>query len=296
MRFRHTIAREHELRGIGLHSGAPVRLRLIPAAAETGVVFVRTDAGGASVPADLDFAGPSFYATVLEKDGVTVSTVEHLMAALVAFEVDDVRVELDGPEIPILDGSARPFVDALLAAGRTQLPVPRQYLTIIRPIEVTHEEKRIAVYPCAEFRITYAIDFDHAALGYQELTASLWGEGVFAEKLAPARTFTLEREVEALRRLGLARGGSLENAVVVGEQGVLNAALRFPDEFVRHKMLDLTGDLSLLGRPIRGHVVAYRAGHDLHGRLARRIRQSRADWYLSAWTDGVQGAEARASA
>ena len=287
MEYRHTLAAERSLEGIGLHTGARIQVRLLPAPAESGVVFVRTDAGGVTIPADLDWAGPSFYATVLAKDGLTVSTIEHLMAALYALQIDDVRVELDGPEIPILDGSSLPFVRLILDAGREELPVRRSYLTIVRPIEVHQEEKRIAIYPWPEYRVTYAIDFEHPLLGYQELTASLWGAEAFAEKLAPARTFVLEREVEALRRMGLARGGSLDNAVVLGQEGILNPGLRFEDEFVRHKMLDLTGDLSLLGKPVRGHVVAYRAGHDLHGRLARRIRERRDCWYLAPWSEPV---------
>jgi UDP-3-O-[3-hydroxymyristoyl] N-acetylglucosamine deacetylase len=278
MLFRQTIGAERGVRGVGLHSGADVSLRLLPAAPGTGIVFVRTDAGGIEIPADLDAAGPSFYATVLGREGVVVSTVEHLMAALYALQVDDLRAEVNGPEIPILDGSSRPFVDLLLDAGLVTSQVPRLYVTIIRPIEVVLDDKRIAVFPCSEYRVTYAIEFDHP---------SVWGRESFIEKLAPARTFALEREVDALRRAGLARGGSLDNAVVVGEAGILNPPLRFDDEFVRHKMLDLTGDLSLLGRPLRGHVVAYRAGHDLHGRLARRIRQSPADWYLAPWTEAV---------
>ncbi len=282
---RQTLAREASIEGIGVHTGARSRVRLVPAEAETGVVFVRTDAGGVAIPATLEFTGASFYATVLSKGGVTVSTVEHLMAALYALQVDDVRVEIEGPEVPILDGSSRPFVEAILDAGTAEHAVPRQYITIVRPVVVSREEKRISVHPCREYRVTYAIDFEHPALGYQELTASLWGRDAFAEKLAPARTFTFEREVAALKAAGLARGGSLENAVVLGEDRLLNDGLRFPDEFVRHKMLDLTGDLSLLGFPLRGHVVAYRAGHDLHARLARRIHESRHCWYLAPWTD-----------
>jgi len=296
MLHRQTLAQETAIEGIGLHSGLRVRLRLVPVEAETGIVFVRTDAGGAVVPADLEWAGPCYYATVLSKDGVSVSTIEHLMAALYALQIDDIRVELDGPEVPILDGSSRPFVEAILAAGRRELPVIRQYLTMIRPVEITEEEKTIAVFPCPEYRVTYAIGFDHPLLGYQELTASPWGTEAFAEKLAPARTFVLEREVEALRSKGLAKGGSLENAVVLGENGVLNSGLRFPDEFVRHKMLDLTGDLSLLGRPLRGHVIAYRAGHDLHGKLARRIRQRSDSWYLAPWTGEAAAQKAVAPA
>lgn len=285
MLFRQTLKRDVHVEGIGLHTGEPVRMSLRRAQAGTGVVFVRTDRDAAEIPATLDHAGPSFYATVIEKKGVTVSTIEHLMAALYALQVDDVRIELDGPEVPILDGSSRPFVEMILDAGREPLAVPREYLTIVRTIELEHEEKRIAVYPCREFRITYAIEFSHPVLGYQELTASLWGAEAFAEKLAPARTFTFETEVEALRRAGLAKGGSLDNAVVLGSERPLNDSLRFPDEFVRHKMLDLTGDLSLLGRPMRGHVVAYRAGHDLHARLARRIRERRDCWFLAPWSE-----------
>jgi UDP-3-O-[3-hydroxymyristoyl] N-acetylglucosamine deacetylase len=214
------------------------------------------------------------------------------MAALYALQVDDLRVVLEGPEVPILDGSSKPFVDAIVEIGRRELPVLRQYLNIVRPVEVVHDEKRISVHPCSEYRVTYAIEFDDPVLGYQELTASLWGEASFPEKLAPARTFTFQKEVEALRGRGLALGGSLENAVVIGEEGILNPSLRYPDEFVRHKMLDLTGDLSLLGYPIRGHVVALRAGHDLHARLARKIWAARDSWFLAPWPEATPDDEA----
>jgi UDP-3-O-[3-hydroxymyristoyl] N-acetylglucosamine deacetylase len=282
---RQTLASEVTLEGVGLHTGKPARARLVPAEADTGIVFVRTDVGGVRIPATLDHAGPSFYATVLQRDGVRVTTIEHLMAALYALQIDDLQVELDGEEPPILDGSSRPFVDAVLAAGRAELPLDRQYMTLVRPIAVSELEKRIAAYPAPEYRVTYAIDFDHPLLGYQELSVRLWREGDFAEKLAPARTFTFEEDVARLRRQGLALGGSLGNALVIGEDRILNPELRFPDEFVRHKMLDLTGDLSLLGRPLCAHVVAYRAGHDLHARLARRIWNSRDSWYLTPWVE-----------
>jgi UDP-3-O-[3-hydroxymyristoyl] N-acetylglucosamine deacetylase len=285
MRYRNTLASAATVEGVALHSGKIVRARLLPAPAESGIVFVRSDRGGIEIPARLEFAGPSFYATVLERDGVSVSTIEHLMAALYALQVDDLRVELDGPEVPILDGSSKPFVDVVLRAGREQLPALRQYINVVRPLEVFEGEKRISVHPCPEYRVTYAIEFEDPVLGYQELTASLWGDASFPEKLAPARTFTFRREVEALRARGLALGGSLENAVVIGEEGILNPPLRFPDEFVRHKMLDLTGDLSLLGAPLRGHVVALRAGHDLHARLARRIHEARDSWFLAPWAE-----------
>ncbi|HEX6853568.1 MAG TPA: UDP-3-O-acyl-N-acetylglucosamine deacetylase, partial [Candidatus Polarisedimenticolaceae bacterium] len=182
--------------------------------------------------------------------------------------------------------SSLPFVEALLEAGPVERDVERLFIHVVRPIELAHGEKTISVHPAAEYRVTYAIDFDHPNLGYQELTVSLWGGDAFRTKLAPARTFTFESEVEALRKAGLALGGSLENAVVVGERGILNPGLRFPDEFVRHKMLDLTGDLSLLGRPLLGHVVAYRAGHDLHARLARKIHGTPDAWFLAPFAAG----------
>ncbi len=291
---RQTLASTVAIEGVGLHSGRPIRLTLRPAKAGSGVVFVRSDLGGAEVPATLENAGPSFYATVIERDGVSITTIEHLMAALYALQVDDVRAELDGPEVPILDGSSQPFVDAIGRAGREELPVRRDYLNLIRPLELEVDDKKIAAYPAREYRVTYAIDFDHPVLGYQELSVSLWREGTFAKKLAPARTFTFERDVAALRKKGLALGGSLDNAVVLGDRGILNEELRFPDEFVRHKILDLTGDLSLLGWPLRAHVVAYRAGHDLHSRLARLIGEARDCWYLAPWSEESPNLEAAA--
>ncbi len=281
MMRRRTLASQISLRGIGLHSGQPAVMHLVPAEAGTGIVFVRSDAGGVKIPATLEYAGPSFYATVLQRDGLQVCTIEHLMAALYALQVDDLYVELDGPELPILDGSSRPFVRAIRDVGFEELSVERQYMTLTRPVVVSEKDKRIAAYPSPEYRVTYAIDFDHPLLGYQELSVGLWREGDFEEKLAPARTFTFEHEVEFLRRKGLALGGSLDNALVLGADRLLNPELRFPDEFVRHKMLDLTGDLSLLGRPLCAHVVAYRAGHDLHTRLARRIWNATDCWYLA---------------
>ena len=287
MKKRRTLASPWALSGVGLHSGRPVHMRLVPAPAGSGIVFVRTDLGGTRIPALIENAGPSFYATVLEKDGATVSTIEHLMAALYAMQIDDLEVELDAAEAPILDGSSKPFVEGILSAGYEENGVDRQYIHVAKPLTVTHEEKQISVHPCPEYRVTYAIEFNHPAMGYQELTASLWRQDEFVEKIAPARTFTFEHEVQALRERGLALGGSLENAVVIGKAGLLNPPLRFPDEFVRHKMLDLTGDLSLLGRPLRGHVVAYRAGHDLHGKLARAIEDAKDAWYLAPWTESA---------
>jgi UDP-3-O-[3-hydroxymyristoyl] N-acetylglucosamine deacetylase len=280
---RQTIASVVALQGIGLHSGRQARLRLLPAEARTGIVFVRTDAHDARIPATLAHLAPSRYATVLECAGQRVGTVEHLMAALSALRVDDLIVELDGPEPPILDGSSLPFVEAIARAGLRPLEVEREYLTLTRTIEVSEEDKRISAHPWFDFRVTYAIDFEHPLLGYQDLSVSVWREDDFRDKLAAARTFTFEDEVAELRRRGLALGGSLDNALVLGRDKLLNPDLRFADEFVRHKILDLTGDLALLGHPLRAHVVAYRAGHDLHTRLARRILEARDSWYLAPW-------------
>lgn len=294
--MRQTIGDALVFDGIGLHSGQAVHMRLVPAAAGSGIVFVRQDVNGLTIPATLSQVGPSFYATVLEKDGYQVSTIEHLMAALYALQIDDLRIEIDSGELPILDGSARPFVDAIARVGSVELSLEREYITLVRPIVVSQEEKRIAAYPSHEFRVTYAIDFEHPLVGYQELSVRLWHEDDFRIKLSGARTFTFEQDVEQLRSRGLALGGSLDNALVIGEDRILNPDLRYPDEFVRHKMLDLIGDLSLLGRPLRAHVVAYRAGHDLHGRLARRIWEAKDGWYLAPGPErnGESGAAADA--
>jgi len=281
---RQTIASTVTLRGVGLHSGRAARLRLVPAQAGAGIVFVRTDAGDVRIPATLDSLAPSRYATVLEHGGSRVSTIEHLMAALSALRVDDLIVEIDGPEPPILDGSSLPFLDAVAEAGLRPLEVEREYLTLTRTIELSEGDKLISAHPWVDFRVTYAIDFDHPLLGYQDLSVSVWREDDFRTKLAAARTFTFEDEVAELRRRGLALGGTLDNALVLGRDRLLNPELRFPDEFVRHKILDLTGDLALLGHPLRAHIVAYRAGHDLHTRLARRILEAQDSWYLAPWS------------
>ncbi len=284
MYYQKTLSSTTDCRGTGLHTGRNVHLVLCPAPENTGVVFVRKDLDDFEITALLPNLGKANYATCLEKNGVSISTAEHLLAALYALGVDNVRVEIDGSEVPIMDGSSVPFVHLIHKAGLSEQSEPRKYIVITRAISVEEEEdKRVSIFPCNEYRVTYAIDFEHPVLGYQELTASLWGVEAFTEKIAPARTFTLEREIDSLKKAGLARGGSLENAVVISEDGILNESLRFRDEFVRHKMLDLTGDLSLLGRPIRGHVIAYRAGHDLHTRLATKITEEKDSWYLSEW-------------
>jgi UDP-3-O-[3-hydroxymyristoyl] N-acetylglucosamine deacetylase len=269
MIYRRTLRREVACTGIGLHSGKPVRLRLLPAPAEHGIRFARTDVG-VEIPATLAHIGSQDHATTLSHDGVSVGTVEHLLAALSGLGVDDVRVEVDGPEVPVLDGSAAPFVILLHEAGLRPLAVPRLLLRVVAPVEVRHGAKAARLVPADHFEVSYTIGFDHPLLRHQQVSLRLTPRA-FTEAIAPARTFGFLREVEMLRRSGLALGGSLENAVVIGETGVLNNKLRFEDEFVRHKVLDAVGDLALLGRPLLGRLEATRAGHALHAAVAQKL-------------------------
>jgi len=267
--YRRTLRREVACTGIGLHSGRPVRLRLVPAPAEHGVRFVRTDVD-VEIPATLSHIGSQDHATTLNRDGVSIGTVEHLLAALFGLGIDDVRVEVDGPEVPVLDGSAAPFVILLHEAGLRPLAVPRQLLRVVQPVEVVHGTKFARLVPSDHFEVGYTIGFDHPLLRHQSFALRVTPRS-FGEQIAPARTFGFLREVELLRKSGLALGGSLENAVVIGETGVLNNKLRFDDEFVRHKILDAVGDLALLGHPLVGRLEASRAGHALHAAVAKRL-------------------------
>jgi len=268
MTAQHTIKRQVSCAGIGLHSGQKVTLTLKPAAADTGIRFRRTDLGR-EIPARLDQVATCSYATVLGHDGATVETVEHLLAALMATGIDNVVIELSQREVPIMDGSSAPFLFLLQEAGRKALTAPRRVIKVLRPVQVTSGDKRMAVYPSDHFKISYTISFDHPLLKHQTRTERIT-EATFTDHLAAARTFGFLKEVEWMRQQGLALGGSLDNAIVIGDTGVLNA-LRFEDEFVRHKMLDAVGDLALLGHPLIGHVVAHRAGHQLHTDLGRAL-------------------------
>jgi UDP-3-O-[3-hydroxymyristoyl] N-acetylglucosamine deacetylase len=218
-------------------------------------------------------------ATGLARNDVAVETVEHLLAALVSMNIDNVLIELNSPEVPIMDGSAAPFIYLIQEAGVKSLQTPRQYLKIVRPIAISRGDKRIALYPSDHFKVTYSISYDHPLLRHQSRTLRITEES-FAEEVAPARTFTFLKDVEMLRQNGLALGGSLDNAIVLGETGVLNNALRFEDEFVRHKILDAVGDLALVGYPVIGHLVAHRAGHALHTEFAAKILEETPSWRL----------------
>jgi UDP-3-O-[3-hydroxymyristoyl] N-acetylglucosamine deacetylase len=279
MNGQRTLRRAISCVGIGLHSGNKVQLSLKPAGPGSGIRFRRIDLGGLEVPASVQHLAGIQLATALSHNAVSVETVEHLLAALVSLNIDNVLVELNSPEVPIMDGSAAPFVYLIQEAGIKVQPEPRTYLKIVRPIAMSRGDKRIALYPSDHFKVTYSISFDHPLLRHQSRTLRSTEE-TFSEEIAPARTFTFLKDVEMLRQNGLALGGSLDNAIVLGETGVLNNALRFEDEFVRHKILDAVGDLALVGYPVVGHLVAHRAGHGLHTEFAARILEASDCWRL----------------
>jgi UDP-3-O-[3-hydroxymyristoyl] N-acetylglucosamine deacetylase len=276
MTFQRTLRRQVACAGIGLHSGHKVNLTLKPAAADTGIRFRRSDLG-VDIPASVAHVGGTNHATCLSVNGAAVETVEHLLAAITCMGLDNAVVELDHREVPVMDGSSAPFVYLIQEAGLRTLAAPRRYLKVTRPITLSRGEKLISLYPSDDFKVTYSISFDHPLLRHQSHTMRV-DENAFVDEIAPARTFGFLHEVELLRQQGLALGGSLENAIVLSETGVLNPQLRYEDEFVRHKILDAIGDLSLVGYPIIGHLVAHRAGHALHTAFAKRILEERDAW------------------
>ena len=273
MRLQTTLARTVSVAGVGLHSGLEVRATLRPAPAGRGIVFVRTDIGVA-IPAVADAAGRLDFATSLGERGRDIGTVEHLLSAAVGLGLDNLTVEVDGPEVPILDGSSAPWVAEILSAGLVSLGSAARPFAVTKTITVHGPGgKWIEIRPAKDLRVSYSIDFPHPAVGRQSISLVLTPE-TYAAHLAPARTFGFLAEYDYLRSKGLARGASEDNCIVVGEDTVLNGNLRFADEFVRHKVLDLVGDLALVGRPVVGHVVAHRAGHALHAALAKEIRHT----------------------
>jgi UDP-3-O-[3-hydroxymyristoyl] N-acetylglucosamine deacetylase len=271
-----------------LHSGQKVTLSLKPARAGTGIRFCRADLGGVEIPATVGNVDRLHYATGLALDAGSVETVEHLLAALVSLGVDNVIVELNQAEVPIMDGSAASFVYLVHEAGLKRLTRARRYLKVLRPVSLSRGDKRIALYPSDHFKVTYSISFDHPLLRHMTHTLRVTQES-FVDEIAPARTFGFLKEVELLRQKGLAMGGSLDNAIVLGDTGVLNNSLRFEDEFVRHKILDAIGDLALVGYPVIGHLVAHRGGHELHAAFAEKLLQESDAWRVveSSTVDGA---------
>jgi len=283
--YQHTVASSATLSGIGLHTAVGVKLRLAHAPANTGIVFRRTDLEDFKIEARARNVALVSYATSLMKKGVLISTTEHLLSALAAAGVDNAFIDIDNLEVPIIDGSALPFWRLIQQAGLKPQRARRSYLKVLRPVEVVEGERKIAVRPADRLRITCRIAFSHPLIG-EQMMDFVPHNGGYEAAIAPARTFGFLEEVEILRKSGLVRGGSLENAVVLTRDGVMNPeGLRFPDEFCRHKILDLIGDLALLGHPLIGHVVAERAGHAMHYSLVSRLLREKDSWRL---VDGAQ--------
>lgn len=275
MYLQRTIRKRVSVHGIGLHKGQPASLAFRPAPPDTGIHVVRVDLPGSpSIPVRAENIQATSLATTLGGPQFSVSTVEHCLSALAAFRIDNLFIELTGPEIPIGDGSAKVFMEALLQAGFAEQEEPRRYLYITEPIFYGESDKHAYVVPYSGLRVTCTIDFPHACIGRSRMDVDI-NETSFTRDVGPARTFGFLKDVEAMRARGLALGGSLENAVVVGDDGVVNPeGLRYEDEFVRHKVLDALGDLVTLGRPLLGHVVLFKAGHDIMSKLVKKILAS----------------------
>lgn len=276
-----TIGESFNVNGVGLHSNSAVGVRVKPAPAYTGYIFRRSDLNDFEIPASPQYVTHVSYATTLMKSGVMISTVEHLLSALLGCGVDNAIIEVDSLEVPILDGSSKPWADLIERAGLVELEAPRAYLRVLKRVEVSEKSRVMSIEPAGEFRITCEIDFDHPLVGRQRREIG-FSNGSYAREIAPARTFGFVEEIEMLRQNGLARGGSLENAIALTRDGMLNAEpLRFEDEFVRHKILDIIGDLALAGMPILGHVRASRSGHGLHTMLLSTLLRDPEAWEVT---------------
>ena len=281
-----TIGESFSADGVGLHSNSTVGVWVRPAPAYTGYVFRRTDLNDFEIPASPQYVTHVSYATTLMKSGVMISTVEHLLSALLGCGMDNAIIEVDSLEVPILDGSSKPWADLIERAGLVELEAPRAYLRVLKRIEVSEKNRVMSIEPADEFRITCEIDFDHPLVGLQRREIG-FSDGSYAREIAPARTFGFVEEIEMLRQNGLARGGSLENAIALTRDGMLNPEpLRFEDEFVRHKILDIIGDLALAGMPILGHVRASRSGHGLHTMLLSTLLRDREAWEVTSSPPG----------
>ena len=276
-----TIGRAVDTSGLGLHTGVEVRVRLRPAPPDTGYIFLRADLDGFEIPATVEHVSHSSYATTLMRKGVTLSTVEHLLAALSGGGVDNCYVEVDNLEIPIMDGSSESFTELIEQAGVTQQPAARRALRVRECVAVADGNRRISVEPHDGYEIDCLIDFAHPLIGRQQLNFDALAPGGFGREIGWARTVGFTEEIEALRRANLIRGGSLDNAIVLTPDGMLNEKpLRRPDEFVRHKILDIIGDLALLGMPLLGLVRAERSGHLLHASLMSKLLRDDSAWEI----------------
>jgi UDP-3-O-[3-hydroxymyristoyl] N-acetylglucosamine deacetylase len=288
--FQTTIVRAASAEGVGLHTGVFGHIRLMPAPPDTGIVFRRTDLDNFPIEAQWHNVARVSYATSLMKQGVLLSTTEHLLAAIYSCEIDNVYIDIDSIEVPILDGSAEPFMQMLEHAGVRRLRRKRRYLKILQPLEVVEGDRRIGIYPASEFHVRCYVDFPHPLVGQQEVEMVVSPQ-TFRHLLARARTFCFERDIEPLRSMGLIRGGSLDNAIVLTGEGVMNGPLRFPDEFGRHKALDLIGDLALAGLPLLARVEAHKAGHALHTQLVSRLLADPSLWTIATDDSAPAGME-----
>ena len=272
-----TIRSAVECSGVGLHSGAPVSMQILPAPPGTGIVFRRVDLDGFQIEANSRNVARVSYATSLMKKGVLISTTEHLLSAFTGVGIDNAIVELDNLELPILDGSALPFVELIQKAGIRKQRRPRRFMKILREVEMREGNKFISVYPADKYSVSYSINFPHPLIGKETFQVELTN-GSYLRNIAAARTFGSRADEKAMRNMGLIRGASRDNCIVLTRDGIENGPLRFADEFVRHKILDLVGDLALLGKPILGKIVADRAGHAMHTALVSRILRDRTLW------------------
>jgi UDP-3-O-[3-hydroxymyristoyl] N-acetylglucosamine deacetylase len=271
MRFETTLQRPAEVSGVGLHSGVPVTIRILPAPPATGIVFVRTDLENFQIPASWKHVARVSYATSLMRQGVLISTTEHLLSVLYSMGVDNAFIEIDNLEVPILDGSGEPFVKLIKEAGLKTHRRRRRYLRVTRPVTVEAGEKRISILPADRFLLTCDVYFEHPLVKRQIIEMEV-SPPRYAAEIAPARTFGFSWELDQMRDMGLIRGANLDSAICFDRQSVLNpGGLRFPDECCRHKALDLIGDLALIGKPLLGHVIAERAGHAMHTALVAKI-------------------------
>ena len=288
--FQHTLQGPAIFAGVGVHTGAHTRVSVRPAPANTGIVFIRTDVTDRDnrVPVSAEAVCKTQLGTVITNAAdVTVATIEHLMAALVMLDIDNAVVELDGPEMPIMDGSSLPFVEILDRAGRRGQDAPRRYIEILETVEVVDGDKRATLSPADEFEVAFEIAFDSKAIGRQRVDLAM-NERAFRSELANCRTFGFLHEVEALRAMGLARGGSMENAVVIEGDRILNPeGLRRPDEFVRHKALDAIGDLFVLGAPILGRFEGVLAGHGINNAVVRALVAQPQAWRYCSLVDNL---------
>lgn len=296
MILQHTLKKPITMSGIGLHSGQRITMTLRPATANTGIVFHRIDTEQpVSIKAVSDNVVDTRMATVLGRNGKTISTIEHLMAALAAFGIDNLHIDIDGAEVPVFDGSAAAYIHEIRLVGIQALSQSRKFIAIRKPLEIIEGEKRISIIPSRFCRITFDIAFDHPAISVQSYSMKFSTE-TFCKDIAPARTFGFLHEVEYLKANGLARGGSLENAVVIDDKGIMNPeGLRFTNEFVRHKILDAYGDFSLLGAPFLGHIRAFKAGHDLNAKMVNLIKNNPDHWSYIEFSEEALHEAQRAS-